>query len=152
MALETTGYGFVGLQDVFNQRVSEVGVDRVYTAIQDTAAEYNRVVNSIFAAWVTRTTMAQVQIELPGDSTLQPLDEWGNPRPVQPSGNYQMGYPIQGGGTAFGTNRVARAHMTVQEANRLTVEALHEGDTGITHRLFEQRGGTMPDAVGISQW
>lgn len=120
----TTGYGFVGLQDLFSQRVSEVGVDRVYTAIQETAAEYNRVVDAMFSGWVGQTDMALMQIELPGDSTLQPIDEWGNPLPVQPSGNYQMGFPIQGGGIAHGTNRVSQALMTVEEANRLTMEAL----------------------------
>ena len=38
--------------------------------------------------------------------TLQPLDEWGNPLPVKDEGVYDVAFPIQGGGTAWGDNRV----------------------------------------------
>jgi hypothetical protein len=123
MANNTIAYGFVGLSDLFAQRVSQAGPARVYDAITETAAEYTRILDALMA-WSQRTTIALEQFELPASGTLQPLDEWGNPLPVQSSGNYQVAYPIQGGGTAFGNNRISRAMMTVQEANRLTVQAL----------------------------
>lgn len=124
MANNVTSYGFTGLSDLYAMRIAQAGPARVYTAIQESAAEYSRIVDTILGAWSMRTTIAQTQYELPGSGSLQPLDEWGNPLPVQPSGNYQIGFPIQGGGTAFGDNRISRALMTVEEANRLTVDAL----------------------------
>jgi len=117
------GYGFYDLQALFSQRVSTVGVQRIYTAVQQSAAEYTRQANGIMSTLVERTTVAQEQIELAGDGTLQPLDEYGNPVPVQPGSYYQVAYPIQGGGTAWGTNRVSRELLTVEEANRNTVDA-----------------------------
>lgn len=116
-------YGFVTLQDQFTTRVNTIGTERIWTAIDESAAEHNRVVNELMAAMVERTTVAQEQFELPGGGTLQPLDADGNPSPVKPSGSYQVGYPVQGAGTAWADNRVVRALMTVREANRLTVNA-----------------------------
>jgi hypothetical protein len=131
-----TAYGFTSLESLYGSRVSEVGVGRIFDAVQESAAEYNRVMVEMLGQFVERTTTAQEQIELPGDGTLQPLDEWGNPIPVQPSGNYQVAYPIQGAGTAWGTNRVSRALLTVEEANRYTVDALQrDADWVIRHLL-----------------
>lgn len=129
-------YGFVSLQDLYDQRVSSVGLERVYSAINETLAEYTNILNEIMAAWVVRTTVAQIQFELPGSGTLQPLDEWGNPLPVQPSGSYQVAFPIQGGGTAFGDNRVSRAMLTVEEVARMTDDATRrDKDWMIRHIL-----------------
>lgn len=119
----TTAYGFVDLQHLFNRRVAEIGVERVWTAVQETAAEHTRVINGLMAAWVARTTMAQMQFEIPTGGTLQPLDENGIPLPVKPGGSYQVAFPIFGGGTASGANRVASAMMTVEEANQNTIDA-----------------------------
>lgn len=131
-----TAYGFTGLEHLYGSRVSEVGIQRIWTAIQESANEYNRVMSEMLGQFAERTTTAQEQIELPGDGTLQPLDEWGNPVPVRPSGAYQVAYPIQGAGTAWGTNRVSRALLTVEEANRNTLDALQrDADWMIRHML-----------------
>ena len=45
----TVAYGFTGLEDLFNQRVQTVGPARVYDAVQQSAAEYTRVVNALLA-------------------------------------------------------------------------------------------------------
>lgn len=148
----SVAYGFVGLSDLFSQRVATVGVDRVWNAIQESSQEYNRVVNGMLGELSDRLIIAQEQIELPGDGTLQPLDEWGNPLPVQPSGSYQVAYPIQGGGTAWGTNRVSAAMLTVEEANRFTLDAYQrDADWLIRHMmagLLDNTTWTFKDVVG----
>jgi len=106
------------------ERVTTVGVNVVTTAIQESAAEHTRTINALMSAFVRRTTEHQKRFKLPGVGTLQPLDEWGNPLPVREEGYYDVAFPIQGGGTAWGDNRVARALMDVAYANRMTVEAL----------------------------
>ena len=116
-------YGFVGMQHLFNKRVTEVGVRRVFDAITQSAAYHTDMINTIMGELVERTTIAQEEFELPGAGTLQPLDEVGIPRPTDTYGFYQVAYPIQGGGDAWGKNRVTSAMMTVQEANRHTIEA-----------------------------
>jgi hypothetical protein len=146
-------YGFLGLQELFNQRVAEVGTQRVYDAVQSSAAEYTRVIDRLLSEWAERLTLAQEQVELPGDGTLQPLDEWGNPLPILPSGSYKVAFPVQGGGTAWGTNRVSAAMLTVQESNRFTLDALaRDSDWLMRHMLaavFDNATWTYPDKVGI---
>lgn len=111
-------YGFVDLQHLFSQRVADVGLTPVFDAITRTTAEWNRQVNDVFDEWVFRTDQFQFRYHLPGSGSLQPLDEWGTPTPVREGAYFDVGLPIQGAGTAFGDNRVSRAHMTVEEANR----------------------------------
>lgn len=150
----TTAYGFIDLQSLYDQRVAQVGEQRVYEAVQESAAEYNRVTNGLLAEFVERTSIAQEQIELPGDGTLQPLDENGNPMPVLPSGSYKVAYPIQGGGTAWGSNRVSRELMTVQEAERNTTDALQRDADWMTRHMlaaiFDNATWTYNDKVGAN--
>lgn len=152
MPNNTVAYGFTGLADLFAQRVVEVGYPRIYTAITDTLAEYNRITGSILSTWVARTTVAQEQIELANEGTLQPVDEWGIPLPVQVSGSYKVAYPIQGGGTAFGDNRISRAMMTVEEANRYTLDSLkRDADWLMRHALaalLDNTTWTFNDKIG----
>ena len=115
-------YGFVGLQHLFNQRAAEVGTQRINTALEDTAAEHNRMIDTIMEELVEDTDVAQEEYRLPNTSTLQPIDEVGIPRPRQAQGFYKVAYPIMGGGDAWGADRIASELMTVEEINNLTVE------------------------------
>lgn len=124
MANNTISYGFINLEHMFSQRAVEAGEMTVYTAVQESAAEHTRMVNALMASLVMPTEKYMERFALPGAGTLQPLDENGNPLPIAEGGYYDVAYPIQGGGTAWGANRIARALMTVEEANRQTVEAL----------------------------
>ena len=119
-------YGFVKLEQVLANRVDDVGFQVVRTAIEDSVAEYQRVTNALLDMFLTRTTQAQYRYYLPGANVdMQPMDQWGNPIPVQTTfTSYDVGLPIWGAGTAWGTNRVARAMQTVQEANNHVVNAL----------------------------
>lgn len=119
----TTAYGFYNLVNIMAERVTVAGVEVVRNAINNTVAEHTRQTNELMSMFVQRTTNAKARFKLPGSGTLQPLDEYGNPKPVQPSGYYELGFPIQGAGTAFGDNRVTRALMTVEQANDAVIDA-----------------------------
>lgn len=116
-------YGFVQLEDLAARRVTEVGVETIVEAIEMSTAEYERQLNALMASFVEVGDLHKERYRQPGSGTLQPLDEDGNPKPVRLRGYYDVAFPIQGGGTAWGTNRVTRAKMTVQEANEETLEA-----------------------------
>lgn len=118
-------YGFVGLQHIFADQLTDQTVPLVMDAVRQSAAYYTQQVNGLFGAanLVERTTLHTARYALAGSGTLQPLDEWGNPLPVREEGHYDLAWPIQGGGTAFGDNRVSRALMTVEDFNRKTLEA-----------------------------
>lgn len=145
-------YGFIGLEDFYSQRINTVGIQRVYDAVQASVDEYNRVADQMMMGWVQRTTMVQEYIELPGGGTLQPLTPDGNPLPVVPSGNYTVGYPLYGAGTAWGTNRITREFLTVAEADRITDDAMQkDADWRIRHMLaaiFDNVATTYVDKYG----
>lgn len=145
-------YGFVGLKDLYNSRVLQVGIQRVYDAIYESAAEYSRVRGALLADWVEPTEVALQQFELPGSGTLQPLDADGNPLPIVPSGNYQVAFPIQGAGTAYGNNRVSRALETIAEINRSQIDAeQRDSDWLMRHilaALFTNTTYTYNDEAG----
>jgi hypothetical protein len=118
MPNNNVAYGFTGLQHLFSQRIVDVGITNVFEAITLTTEEYNRQVTELLGQFVFSTVEYKRRYNLPGASTLQPIDEYGIPVPVREGAWYEVGLPIQGGATAFGENRVARALMTVEEANR----------------------------------
>lgn len=145
----TVAYGFVGLKHLFDERITKVGVEEIWRAVQDSAAEHSRQMDALLASVVERTTAYKERAYLPGDATLQPLDEYGNPKPVRPSGYYDVAYPIHGAGYAWGTNRVSRELMTVQEANRYTLDA-QRADADWMRRhilaaLLDETAWTYPD-------
>lgn len=148
----TTMYGFFGLEDLFSRRLSEAPTDVVYDAVQRTVQEYNRITDEMMALFVERTTLAQEAYQQPASGTMQPLDDFGNPLPVQPGEAYQVGYPIQGAGTAWGDNRVTRSLMTVQEVNDNLADALRrDRDWLIRHMLagvLDNVAWTFTDKAG----
>ena len=117
-------FGFVGYEDLADERVVDGNIRIVNEAIQASVDEHNRQVSAALTDLVERTTEYTARYKVGGSGTLQPLDEWGNPLPVKDAGFYDVAFPLQGGGTAWGDNRVSRAMMTVGEADRLTLGAL----------------------------
>ena len=124
MANNTLAYGFVGLENLFAQRVDDATIEVITDAIGQSVSEHNRQVQGVLAELVKATEAYSARFRQAGAGTLQPLDEWGNPLPVREAGFYDVAWPIQGGGTAWGNNRVTRALMTVEEANEHTLNSL----------------------------
>lgn len=150
MANNTLAYGFVGLEHLMLERVTTVGVERVFDAIQESVSEHTRQINALLDSFIEQTTVHQIRFHLAGSGTLQPLDEWGNPLPVREEGYYDVAFPIRGGGTAWGDNRVTRALMTMDEANRHTLNSLRRDADWIRRHLlaatFDNVAWTFDDA------
>lgn len=113
-------YGFHNLQDLANERVETVGVDVVSTAVAQAVAEHNRQMDALSSFFVQRTTKFQTRFQSVTSARLQPLDEHGRARPIKPSGYYEVGFPIEMGGTAWGYDYVTGQKLTVAEVERMT--------------------------------
>lgn len=120
----STAYGFMTLKDLMKERVSD-NLPIVQNAINESIMEYQREADAMLSILVQRVTEYSIRYQLPGSSTLQPLDQHGNPLPVLPSGYYDVAFPIQGAGTAWGNNRITRALMTIADANRFTLNVMN---------------------------
>lgn len=145
----TIAYGFVGSEHLFDQRLEEIGTATVYSMIQESVDEWTRQANAMMSILARPTALHKERYYLPGTGTLQPLDEWGNPKPTKPEGYFDVAYPLQGGGDAWGSNRVSRAYMTLEEANRHTQNAIRRDcdwlDRHILTALFDNVAWVFDD-------
>lgn len=124
MADNVVLYGFVGLESHFSEKLEDVNVQVIDDAIRLTLEEHNRQIQAMTGDLFAFTEQYKVRFQQPGSGTLQPLDEWGNPLPTRPAGFYDVAFPIQGGGDAYGNNRVTRALQTVADVNRHIADIL----------------------------
>ena len=143
-------YGFVGKEHLFNERVTQDNVREVRDAIAASVAYHNDQVNRIMSELVETTTEHQVRFRYGNGGTLQPIDEYGNPLPVREQTiTYDVAFPIDGGGTAWGDTRISRALMTVEEVNTYTIGSLRRDADWLKRHalaaLFDNVEWTFPD-------
>jgi hypothetical protein len=124
MAANTVLYGFLELQDVFSQRIVDQLVEEVNVAIQASVDEHNRQMAATLGLFVQPTTEYKGRFQQTTAHRLQPLDDNGRARPIKIAGYYDLGWPIQSAGSAWGANYVTQAKMTVGDANRITLSML----------------------------
>jgi hypothetical protein len=110
-------YGFWNYTDLFNRRVTEVGVSVVNTAITETMNEHNRQVNALRALFARPTTDHKTRFRSVVAARLQPLDRNGRALPIKPAGKYDVGYPLQFAGTAWGWDYVTYQKMRLEDVN-----------------------------------
>lgn len=112
-------YGFHRLSDVFNERIVNVGIPVINEAIDATLTEHNRQLNAFMNLFVDRTTDYKRRYKSPVAARLQPVDELGRARPIQRAGYYDIAFPMQRAGAAWGWTYEARIKATVAETNEL---------------------------------
>jgi hypothetical protein len=117
-------YGFYNLRDLLSQRVTDSLIPQVNAAIDATLAEHNRQMATLLSLFVQNTTEYKIRYRSAAAKRLQPLDETGRARPTKRAGYYEVAFPIQDAGDAFGQDYVTRTKMTVQEVNDWLSETL----------------------------
>jgi hypothetical protein len=143
MANQVT-YGFYDLQSVFDQRVTEVGVNVIRSAIDATVAEHNRQMDAFLSLFVRRTTQFKQIFRTATVASLQPLDQNGRARPIQTAGQYETAFPLMDAGTAWGANYKTRVKMTVEEANDITATLIMADIRWMRYHIL----GALYDNVG----
>lgn len=142
-------YGFINLQNVFSQRIDQVGVRVIADAIQATVDEHNRQMDALLGLFVRRTTDFKTRFKSPALARLQPLDEQGRAVPIRAAGYYDVSFPLQKAGAAWGTTYEARVKMTVEDANNVTATMLMADSRWVRDHilaaLFARAGWTYTD-------
>lgn len=113
-------YGFQNLANLFDKRVNQVGWDVIGRAVDASIAEHNRQMSALLNLFATPTTKFKTRFTSPVAARLQPMDANGRARTIRPAGYYDVAFPLQQGAAAWGANFLARAEMTVKEANEST--------------------------------
>lgn len=142
-------YGFVNLKNVFAERVTGARIEEVNTAIVQSVDEHNRQLNALLGLFADPVTVSQRRFKSAVAARLQPLDENGRAKPILPAGYYDTGFPIWDAGTAWGANFIARAKMTVADANRVTLTMIGADKRWVRDQLlaalFAADNFTFPD-------
>lgn len=112
-------YGYLNMADLYDQRVTEIGVEQVSTSIEQSVQEHNRQLDALIDLFVMRTTKFKGRFLTAGNARLQPLDNMGRALPIKPSGKYDLAWPIQMGGTAWGFDYVTGQKITLGEVSRV---------------------------------
>lgn len=110
-------YGFYHLKDVFDTKVKDMSIEVIEEAVTMTLEEWDRTWKEIYALLIEPTTAPKMRYRIPGSGTLQPLSENGVPLLTKHAGSYDVAFPLHRGGDAWGTNREARAKLTVGQIN-----------------------------------
>ena len=122
-------YGFHQLADIQADRISDGNnLARVSEAVTLAMAEHNRQLDAMIGLFVENTTDFKLTYKGPASTRNQPLDQNGRARPIKGGTKYDVAFPIQGSGNAWGVNYVTKLMMTVEEANNAT-KTLQDGDT-----------------------
>ena len=108
-------YGFHNLQDLKGERATAVGIDVINTAVNNAVEEHNRLMNQLLDFFVMRTTAYSARFSASSNARLQPLDNSGRARPIKAGGHYDVAFPINQGGTAWGFDYVTGQKLTVGE-------------------------------------
>lgn len=129
-------YGFHRLADVFAEKINTVGIPVINQAIDATLAEHNRQLNTFMNLFVDRTTDYKRRYKTPAAARLQPIDEIGRARPIQRAGYYDIAFPLQRAGTAWGMTYEARVKATVQDVNELMATMLTADARWVRDHIF----------------
>lgn len=136
MANNAQAYGFTAYRHLAGQRLTGIGTATVWKMVTDSLVHHTDQMNAIFRWGIERTVLYSKRQPLTSDGTLQPLDEQGNPLPVSEEGYFDVAWPIQRAGTAFGTTLESRALMTFEELNRLTIAAMRRDGDWVKKRFM----------------
>ncbi len=110
-------YGFHQLKDVLSQPAGAGMTPAINTAIGQTLREYNRQMDALLSLFVARTTQFKLRYKSPAIKRLQPLDEQGRARTTKNTSTYDVAFPIQAAGDAWGANFVTSQKLSVGDIN-----------------------------------
>lgn len=111
-------YGFHSIENLLTRRIADnVAISR--QLINEWSRVYQELRRDFISRSVQTVTWAKYRYEVPNSAGFQPLDEWGNAKPIQGYDEYEIGLPIRGGGLAHGVNRLSREEMTLEDLSSL---------------------------------
>lgn len=138
----TQSFGIMNLFDISGDGLlAEQSKDKIVNAVTKTLAEHNAEVNALIDAFCNRTINSSTRVLLPGSGELQAMDENGRALPRK-GAEYNVAFPIHGGGDAWAANYVTLNKMSVQRFAQLTAGMLQRDMLSITRLIL---GGILYD-------
>jgi hypothetical protein len=134
-------YGFHTVRSLWDQRVTEVGIERVNELVQLSSGEHSRqldaLLSNVATADPTLNTSPIRRYTLPSSGELQPVDELGVADPRRSEGYYQQAWPLMRGEDAYARSYEAAQKLTVGELNNELLRVQRaDANWNITRMLF----------------
>lgn len=123
MAANEVLYGFAQLKDGFSRPVSDVGEREVIAAVGVTLESHNRDIQNLIGLFGSTTTQYSEMFRSVAAARMQPMDEYGRPRPIK-SSQYSVAFPLQMAATADGWTFVTWEKATVAAVHASLVNQL----------------------------
>lgn len=112
-------YGFHNLGDL-KANVTDVPTPVINGAIDAAMQLHTNALYATLSLFAERTTNFKEKYKSVITARSQPLDENGKALPIKGGTSYDVAYPIQYSGNAWGANFITRAKMTLQDVNDIT--------------------------------
>lgn len=108
-------YGAMGLSDVKNLSVQQLGQRQVFDAITRLLVQYNMELAGLESFFVGGTIEdAQITYVMPGGGEMQESTEFSRPGAVRPPGGYPVGFEIRDARDQVAWDDIALAYATVE--------------------------------------
>lgn len=107
---------------------ADVDRDALLAAQEETLASHNELIDNTVGIFCDKTTSNQLAVDTGGSNMLQPLDEYGRPKPVKQRDHYIVGLPLWKAGTAEGYTFWVREEMSVKDFAD-SLDLMLKGDT-----------------------
>lgn len=145
-------FGMLGINDTDRVYLSTIGQDVVYDAVTQTLAKYNADLEAAMSVFVEGTTTDHVRkYKLAGGGRLQRLGNRAPSAAVKATGEWSVGFPLEGFGASIAHERIEYAHMTVQDLQR-HISTVQAQDTNtvrqeILSAVFNNSNATFVDPL-----
>lgn len=157
----STAYGFIALEDLYDRRVQDLEPEVIDTAVIQSAEAHSRDLNAIIDTLVEPTTEREASFELPTGGELQPGSEFGTPEVTKGYQEIEQGYPMMRGMDSFGLDRESYAKIRVEEMNKLMLNVQSKDARWMIRRIlaaiftnvswqFKEKGRTTVTVRGLA--
>lgn len=119
--------GFVQYHHLLDHKVSKIGIEQVYGAVQASLAEYSRETTELFNRFVDPTPATDVykyNTRLTKGLKYQPMSWDTSLKPQTVTGFYEVGLPIKMAGLARQFNRQTKSKVTLRDINDWVDQAI----------------------------
>lgn len=118
-------YGIMGLADVANLRVDEVGQRIVFDAVRELVARYNTELGLMTRTFVQGDTIdPEITYALPGGGMMQESTEYSRPGAIRPGPSYSVGFEIRDARDQIAWDDISLAYATVEQVENLVNNAM----------------------------
>jgi hypothetical protein len=131
-------YGLLNLPDTKNWRVTEVGEQVVFDAVNQMVERYNQDLAEMQSIFVQGdTTLHQIKYVMPGYGMMQEATELTRPGTVRAGASYTVGFGLRDFRDQIGWDDVTMAYATVEQLDMLVKTVMIRHTASVRHYIMK---------------